>query len=178
MSVPENDSQTNFVALLTSHQALLHSYVLSLMPHYSEAEDIVQEANLILWKKREEFVPGTNFKAWALTVCRFQVMSYRKRLAMRKTDRLSDAALDLIAAETAEEDAEIVLKYQSALRVCFQKLASSDRDLLLKRYWNRMSLRDFAEVSKISEQAVKSKLHRLRAALRKCVAQTYSEEHP
>ncbi len=174
MSVPENESQTNFVGLLTSHQALLHSYVLSLMPHHSEAEDIVQEANLILWKKREEFVPGTNFKAWALAVCRFQVMSYRKRLAMRKTDRLSDTALDLIAAEAAEEDAEIVLKYQSALRVCFQKLASPDRDLLLKRYWNRMSLREFSEISGCSEHAVKSRLHRLRSALRKCLRGTYS----
>lgn len=165
----DNDRQAEFVGLLTAHQNLLQKFVLSLIPHSPDVEDVVQEINLILWKKRDEFESGTNFKAWALTVSRFQVMAYRKRMALRKVDRLTDEILDQLAEEIAQERPESASRNQRALAACFQKLDQPDRDLLLQRYWHRRPLRDFADFTGRSEQALKSQLHRLRETLRLCV---------
>lgn len=164
-----SDPQAEFVQLLTAHQSLIQAFVLSLAPHSPDAEDIVQQINLVLWRKREDFEPGSNFKAWALTVSRFQVMAYRKKMALRRTDRLSDEALDKLAADVGAEEPALLAKYHQALRVCFEKLAIPDRELLIQRYWKNTPLRDFAAMTGRSEPALKSNLHRLRLALRLCL---------
>ena len=166
------DPQAEFVQLLTAHQSLIHNFVLSLAPHSPDVEDIVQQINLVLWRKRDDFEAGSNFKAWALTVSRFQVMAYRKKMALRRTDRLSDTALDLLAADVEAEEPARLTRYYQALRVCFEKLALADRDLLIQRYWKNTPLRDFAAMTGRSEAALKSNLHRLRLSLRQCVKKT------
>lgn len=164
------DQQAEFVQLLTAHQSLIHTFVLSLAPHSPDVEDIVQQINLVLWTKRDQFEPGSNFKAWILTVSRFQVMAYRKKMALRRTDRLSDEALDLLAKDVEMEEPAFLAKHYHALRICFDKLAHPDRELLIQRYWKNTSLRDFSVMSGRSEPALKSNLHRLRLALRLCVS--------
>ncbi|WP_193214271.1 sigma-70 family RNA polymerase sigma factor [Luteolibacter marinus] len=166
---PSADPQAEFVQLLTAHQSLIHTFVLSLAPHSPDVEDIVQQINLVLWRKRDDFEAGSNFRAWALTVSRFQVMAYRKKMALRRTDRLSDEAIDLLAADAAEEEPAFLAKHHQVLRVCFEKLGKADRELLIQRYWKNTPLRDFAVMTGRSEAALKSSLHRLRLALRVCL---------
>ncbi|MGE9268708.1 MAG: sigma-70 family RNA polymerase sigma factor [Verrucomicrobiales bacterium] len=172
MESPARESlpdEANFVDLLTRHQSLIHHFILSLMPRSADVEDVMQEVNLVLWKKRQDFQAGTNFKAWALTICRFQVMAHRKKFALRRTDHLTDEILNLLAIEAAEQEVDEVARKQEALKTCFAKLSGADRDLLIRRYWEERPLRDFATLIGKSEQGLKNRLHRLRALLRKCV---------
>lgn len=81
-----------FMALLTNHQQRLTAFVRSLVPHLADADEVVQEVNLYLWRNAEEFVPGTDFTAWTLRVAHFEVLTYRKRLA-RDRARLSDVVI-------------------------------------------------------------------------------------
>ena len=46
-----NDQDSEFVALLTEHQAALRLYVVSLLPGESAAADVAQQANATIWKK-------------------------------------------------------------------------------------------------------------------------------
>ena len=41
----------DFVALLTKHQRRLHAYIFSLVWNPADADDILQETNLVLLKK-------------------------------------------------------------------------------------------------------------------------------
>ena len=58
-------SETEFVLLITRHQAAIYAYILTLHPNRVAAQDILQETNLVLCRKVAEFEPGTSFKAWA-----------------------------------------------------------------------------------------------------------------
>ena len=73
--------QEAFVSLLTDAQPAIRLYVASLMAGCPDVDDVVQETNTLLWRKREEFEPGTPFKAWAFSVARYQVLNWRKRQA-------------------------------------------------------------------------------------------------
>ena len=66
--------------LLVAHQSLIRAYVISLMPGAPDADDVIQNTSEILWKKRANFELGTNFKAWALTTARFQVMAQQQKM--------------------------------------------------------------------------------------------------
>ncbi|MCB9875929.1 MAG: RNA polymerase subunit sigma-24, partial [Planctomycetaceae bacterium] len=78
-AVQQDDRDSRFVNELTTNQLSLSLYVRSLLPGDSAAHDVAQQANAKIWEKRGEFELGTNFKAWAFSIARYEVLNYRKR---------------------------------------------------------------------------------------------------
>ena len=58
----------------------MFAYIFSLLGNRTQAEDVMQETNAILWRKAHEFKLGTNFGAWMLRVAYFQVMAHRRKI--------------------------------------------------------------------------------------------------
>ena len=85
---------------LTENQRALYVYILGLVANPTDADEVLQEANLVLWRKAVEFQPGTNFAAWAFRVAHFEVLAFRKR---RGRERLSfePELMETLAAESA-----------------------------------------------------------------------------
>ena len=65
-----------FSQQLTQIQRKLYSYILSLVPNRTEAQDILQESNFVLCRKAEEYDKDRNFQAWAFRIARYQVMAF------------------------------------------------------------------------------------------------------
>ncbi|MGB0153824.1 MAG: sigma-70 family RNA polymerase sigma factor [Verrucomicrobiales bacterium] len=160
-----NDSE--FVALLTEHQSSLRYYVASLLPGDSAAADVAQQANATIWKKRDDFELGTNFKAWIFSIARYEVLNYRKK---DSRDRLvfSEEMEDLIANELPERAGDFDLK-QEALKGCLQKLKPADRDLIQHRYFEGTPLAEYSSEINRSVGSLKVTLHRIRNRLLHCV---------
>jgi hypothetical protein len=56
------DSQSEFVRLFSQHASQLFGFVLVLTGNRSDAEDIVQNASVVLWEKFDAYQPGTSFQ--------------------------------------------------------------------------------------------------------------------
>jgi RNA polymerase sigma-70 factor (ECF subfamily) len=156
-----------FVQLMTEHQGRLFAYVLSLLGDPDQANDVLQEANLVLWRNAEEFQMGSNFRAWAFRIAHFQVMAHRQRLLR---DRLvfDDEMLAVLdpAAKAVDETYE---ERQERLTVCLEKLPEAQRDLLRQRYADGLSLQAIAESVRRTANAVAQTLFRARRKLIDCV---------
>lgn len=163
---PEN---SQFVALLTEHQTALRYYVGSLMPGDSHVADVTQQANSTIWKKRDDFELGTNFKAWIFSIARFEVLNYRKRQA-RDAKRLvfSDEMEAVFAEEIPLRDDELEAK-QEALRGCLTKLRPAEQELIQQRYFEKTGLDEFAATLGRSAGSLRVSLHRIRGRLAKCI---------
>lgn len=161
------DPDAAFVALLTGHQLAIRLYVQSLLPGHEAAKDVAQLANATIWKKREDFQLGTNFKAWVFTICRYEVLNFRKKQAR---DRLvfSPELEDIMAAELPARADELEAR-QRALRVCLGKLKPADRTLVEHRYFSGISLADYAASNQRSVGGLRVALHRIRNALQACI---------
>ena len=59
----ENVKIEAFVSLFASHQARIYSFILSRIPNFSEADDVMQETSKMMWIKFDEFERGTDFVA-------------------------------------------------------------------------------------------------------------------
>ena len=70
-----------FMALYSSHQRRLYLYTVTLMCGAADAEDVFQEANLVLWQKFSQYQEGTNFFAWACQIIRHKAMKHREKRA-------------------------------------------------------------------------------------------------
>ncbi|MEO8352595.1 MAG: sigma-70 family RNA polymerase sigma factor [Chthoniobacteraceae bacterium] len=164
----ESERESQFVTLLTEHQLGLRLYVQSLLPGDSAAKDVAQHANATLWQKRDDFTLGTNFKAWAFSVARFEVLNYRKQQARDSRLIFSEELEATFADELAGHSDELERRHE-ALQQCLGKLREKDRALLLHRYSKAGTLQEFAAAAGRTVGGLKVTLHRLRSALLACM---------
>jgi RNA polymerase sigma-70 factor (ECF subfamily) len=159
-----------FVRLLGQNQRRVFVYVMSMVANWNDAEEIVQETNLVLWREFAEFQPGTNFTAWACKVAFHQVLAWRKRV---RRDRLefSTAFLEAVAQE-ATVAADTLEDRTQYLARCMERLPTDRRQLLRLRYSDGLAIEAIAEKLGRSEQAVYRALSRIRRVLHECVTRT------
>jgi len=128
-----------FLQNLIACQDRLCAYATALVGSPAVAEDLVQQANLVIWRRAEDFEPGTDFGAWACRVLFYEVLAWRKRQA-RSRLVFDDAVLSMIA-EQAEPICETAQTRRRALSDCLAKLTEAQRDLLNARYDSDQPLR-------------------------------------
>tara|TARA_R110002096_G_scaffold54517_6_gene140562 strand:- start:146 stop:691 length:546 start_codon:yes stop_codon:yes gene_type:complete len=163
---PDNDE---FLTLVEGHQGPIYGFVLSLIADPHVARDILQEVNLVLWRKSETFTLGTNFRAWAFKIARLQVLAHRKKLA-RDSKRLlfNDELLETVAAEAGEID-EAYEQRSQALQACLKQLPERQRNVVIKRYLHGVSVTQIATELRLQANAVSQLLHRSRQSLGLCI---------
>ena len=159
--------------LLASYQQRLSGYIRTLVPMAAEADDLLQEVNLFIWRRADEYQPGTNFGAWAYQIARYHVMTHRKRVA-RGHLRFSDAVIEQIAA--AGPDAEFSRPRMNALEHCLQQLSEKDLALVRLRYEPEATTQSVAQRCGRSLKAVYHALNRIRTTLLECIQQTIASE--
>src|SRR5262249_3667766 len=117
-----------FVRLFSRTQPRLQAYILTMVPNWADAADILQETSSVMWRKFEQFERGSNFFAWACQIARFEVTAYRKR-TKREGLLFSDEFLAAIA-DTNDQLAATFEARQSFLVDCLQQLRPRDRELV------------------------------------------------
>lgn len=162
------DNEAEFVAMLTASQNAIALAVRALMPGERSADEVVQQTNAKLWQKRDEFEVGTNFRAWANAIARFEVLNFRKQQARDARITFSDELEQTIVAETAGIDDETANR-QLALRDCLNQLKPKSREILLSRYTGEETLTQLAARVGRSVGGMKVTLSRLRTALSECI---------
>jgi len=168
--------QPEFVQHLTTCQSALYAYVVSLMGTTNQANDVLQEANLKLCKKADQYDPARPFLAWAFTFARFEVMAWRKN-NQRSRFVLDDELVALVASDL-EESAESSEKEINSLEVCLAKLKPKQRDLIAARYGKGETVRAIASRISRPENAVAATLYRVRKALGDCIETQLNRKEP
>lgn len=166
------DADEPFVRMLTDLQGPLLAYVLCLAPADSEAEDIVQRCNVVLWRKRSTFEPGTNFKAWAFAVARWEVLAVMKERRGKAWLVFEDEVAELVGGELAEtpDDMLSCLSRGELLRQCLDGLSPAHRQMVIERYAEGYSVDECAARHQRSAAGLRVTLHRLRQLLRRCLS--------
>ena len=166
----------DFVALLTNSQRKLHAYIFSLVWNPADADDVLQETNIVLLKKAAEYDSSRDFLPWALAIARFQALAGLKR-RQRLRFVFDDALATCLADDAAREDPVFEAR-RLALATCLQKLPPAHRDLLLRRYEPKAVVGDMAATLGLSLKALSDRLRRIREKLLQCIVRTLAEEAP
>ena len=163
-----------FVQLFTHHQRRLFLYILSQVPNPIEAEEVLQETNVVIWSKFSQFREGTNFLAWVSQIATFEVMKYRTR---KKRSRLhfSDEFLETVSREALERSDEFEQR-RAALVECLAKLRAMDRKLIEQRYAPGEKGKHVAERMGRPANSVYQSLGRIRKFLMECIQRRLAAE--
>src|SRR4051794_3676119 len=145
-------SEEGFLQLFLANERRIFAFLLALVPVWSDAEDLLQETSVVMWRKLDGFEPGTDFGAWALSIARYQVLNHRKK-QRRERVIFSEQTLELLAdgMETLSQGADA---RRDALEDCLKKLKARDRELIQWRYQPGASTQGVADRVGHSIQAV------------------------
>ncbi len=168
------DRTTQFLELLNAHDRALCLYVYGLVPRDSEAEDILQQTKMLLWKHFADFELGTNFLAWARKTAFQQVLTHRRK-KKREHVPLEEEALEALGAAVAELSEQSTARHE-AVRACVARLPAEHRQLIQLRYFQEMEIPHIAQKIERTEGAVYRALSRIRMTLMECV-QKQTEAH-
>jgi RNA polymerase sigma-70 factor (ECF subfamily) len=153
-------------SLLLRHRHGLLAYLHAAVRDTHTAEDLFQEVSLVAVRQAADYVPGTNFSAWARAIARLKLLEQLRR---RSPGLLSLELLDGLERDFAALEAEGDLDgRKDALRRCLEKLGARARDVLALRYHEGLSAEAIAARTRRSRAAVNSLLQRLRETLRAC----------
>ncbi|QGJ68783.1 RNA polymerase subunit sigma [Planctomycetales bacterium 10988] len=171
MPEPLADAEV-FIEMLSRHDQSLSSYVMSLVPCSSDAQDILQETKLALWRSFDQYQHGTDFRAWARKAALNRVLDYRRRKA-REGDRLwfTDRCYELLSEEF-EKDPHLRSERLDQLRRCIKKLQPRHQQILVMRYFRDSTVEDVAAKVDRTVEATYRVLSRIRLALRKCMTES------
>jgi RNA polymerase sigma-70 factor (ECF subfamily) len=161
----EHDEE--FVASLTTHQSRLFGFILSLVGNPHVAADVLQETNLVLWRKKHEFTHGTSFASWAFHVAYVQVMACwqqqsRSRLTLRED-------LAKVLAKDAQDAMADLPEQLAAMESCIDRLQPRHRKIVELKYQMGQSHVVIAQQFDTTANAVTQLLHRLRLKLMDCI---------
>ena len=162
-----------FVQQLTECQGRLFGYIYSMLGEHSRAMDVVQETNLVLWRKKDEFRAGAAFMPWALAVARYQVLAHVRDQGRDKC--LLDSELVLALSEEVEQQVDQLEIMRLALRKCMSDLPREKMDMLQLRYYRAMPIAGIAKSMGRKVEAVKVALLRLRRGLADCMHRRMQE---
>lgn len=168
--VEDPQSMQAFVKLMTNHQWAIRGFILSLLPGSPDVGDVLQETNLVLWRKQASFEPGSNFLAWACQIARFEALRHRERVRRHAHLPFSDELINVLAERqgiSASEENRLV-----ALETCLGRLSQKQRVLIEQRYTPGRTLEAHAVSIGTTAASLRVTLHRVRQVLKRCVEQT------
>lgn len=153
------------------HREALLSYAFAILRDWVRAEDVVQDAFIVVMNKWAEFKPGTSLFLWIRQIVHFKTL---EAVRAKKMSPVEEELLSRVAASMQrgldEEIADLQRLKGQALQRCMSHLDSRSTGLLSGFYAESLSCESLAQLQRRSVNSVRLALSRLRKQLHDCVA--------
>jgi RNA polymerase sigma-70 factor (ECF subfamily) len=176
-----------FELLMRRHNQRLFRIIRAVVINDLEAEDVLQEAWVRAYEHLDQFSGRASFPAWVTSIAYNEALA-RSRKSKRRTlledaegEIMPEASRCAATSETPETQA-IRGEFAQLVQSAVDALSETYRLVFVLREVEQLSTNETAECLGISEEAVKTRLHRSRALLRRelqaqigpTIAQAYS----
>jgi RNA polymerase sigma-70 factor, ECF subfamily len=176
IELARNGSEVHFNQLVDRHAHAVYRLAFSITGSRQEAEDVVQETFLRVFKHMDQFSPARgSFKSWLLTVARNQginVFSSIQRRASRffgtpEPDAYRSDTSDHLFADIRHNPEQLlsIKEQHSRLEEALMSLPERQRTALLLKAHEGMSYDEIATVMKATVSSVESLIFRARKCL-------------
>jgi RNA polymerase sigma-70 factor, ECF subfamily len=165
-SIPEQDLNATFIAMVYQYSALLNRVARSVTRNASEAEDVVQETFLRALRHRNKFAELRDTRTW-LTRITWNLALDRKRRAKtrRQTDDFEEVSRSLTTGGLSADAALIGAQRNAGILDIIDTLPAREREVFLLSAVNELSTVEIARVLQTTDSTIRSRLYRARKAL-------------
>jgi RNA polymerase sigma-70 factor (ECF subfamily) len=157
----------------------LLGYSFSMLRSWPLAEDVVQEAYLVVMNKWQDLKDDAGIFLWVRQIVHFKTLEAirsRGRETVTPDQDLLDLVERAVKENLGDHQAERQRVMSSSLRDCMSRLNAFNTDLLAGFYWKQESCEALAEQRGRSVNAIRLMLSRLRDKLRTCMSKRLEAE--
>ncbi len=172
-------------ALIERHQRRVYRFGLKMCRDPEDAKDVLQETLIAAARTIRDFRGASSISTWLYTIARSFCIKHRRRskFAPEQEESLEAREPGLEARQvmdpTRSPDEELAgRQVEGALEKAIAELDPMYREVLILRDVEGLSAPEVAEIMGLTVEAVKSRLHRARLAVREAVAPLLSHEAP
>ena len=167
----QSGDMSAFEALFQQYQGLVFKTAYLMTGNRQEAEDILQEVFVSVWKSRHTFNPTKGkLTTWLhrITINQCARIHRKKQPALLSLEKVTEEGFQLQAAENSElPDESLISKSEyEELMKALNSLDSKHRPVLVLRYFNDLSYDEIARVLDIPLGTVKSRINQALRSLR------------
>ncbi|MCK5001115.1 MAG: sigma-70 family RNA polymerase sigma factor [Anaerohalosphaera sp.] len=170
----KSERTERFLNLMMSNQDRIRSYIAVLVPNRADADDIMQDAATIMWRKFDDFRSGSDFAAWGVRIAYYRILYYRRN-KKNNAVQLSEELFDKLSYH-AEKKTQQSDDHLECLRKCVEKLDVPERELLKSRYDSGQTPKALADKTGRSLTAIYRAFARIYDKLARCVRRTIAQE--
>lgn len=172
---PSDTKNEEFIRLFGMNQGRVFGYIVTLIPRWADAEDVLQRTSIVLWQKFDQFDPSCDFVRWACGIAHRQSLDYLRQ-QKRHRQVLNEVVLEKVA-QTRLVRSDMLEQRHFNIDDCVEKLPTSDRDVIEHYYYQgkKTAAEVAAELGRPTNTILKA-LIRIRRLLHRCVNDAAASE--
>lgn len=148
----------------------------------TEADDIVQDAAIIAFRRLDDFRAGSDFSAWVAVIVKQCASNYLRKIVGRRTFATDPQSLDREGMRSAgggsvdvtEEPADLQTEFGDEMVRVLDQLNSDARVCLLLRIIDGLSYAEISRFVGIPEGTAMSHVHRSKQLMRRQLSSVHS----
>ena len=149
--------------LFARHHVRVFRFVLRLVRDETQAEDLISEVFLDVWRQAGRFEARSAVSTWLLAIARYKALSALRRRPDEELDEEAAAAI-----EDPGDDPEVAVQKKDKgeiLRRCLAALSPEHREIIDLVYYHEKSVEEVATIVSIPENTVKTRMFYARKRL-------------
>lgn len=151
----------------------LYSYALRLTDDAHQAEDVVQDALVIVWKSAQTYRGDGRLLAWLLGIVHHTALKSLRHRSLPITEAMEETLVSGLASpEQQSEQNEVSVRLKAGMR----SLSPEHRAVLELVFYQGFSLAEAAQVCRVPLGTIKSRLSYARRCLRGALTRQGLEE--
>lgn len=158
-----------FSCLYDRYGARLLQYIRKISSvNHEEAEDILQESLINVWRNLNEYDSSLKFSSWIYRIVHNETISfYRKKHSYGKENTIE---LDKSNIDTLHSDFDICIEHvdtQQLTNKILNKIPIKYRECIILKYFEQMSYEEISDILKIPEGTVAVRINRAKKIFKK-----------
>jgi RNA polymerase sigma-70 factor (ECF subfamily) len=142
--------------LFARHHVRVYRFILRLVGNESQAEDLISEVFLDVWRQAASFEARSAVSTWLLGMARFKALS---SLRKRSDEALDEDAAAAIADPSDDPEMAVQAKDRGdVMRRCLAALSPEHREIIDLAYYHEKSIDETAQIVGIPVATVKTRM--------------------
>ena len=164
--------ETAFAQLIRKYERQIHTHALRKIGDFHIAEDITQETFLQVYQHLETLNDPMQFSRWIYAIVNHLCIAWHRKNRLQTQPLEETHILEIetevysryVATEQAKTSAE---RQRDLVRKLLTKLKESDQQVITLHYFEEMTSSEIGAHLGVSENTIKSRLHRARQQLKR-----------
>ena len=147
-----------FTAIIKKYQEKLYWHIRRMVVDHDDANDILQNMFIKVWKSLENFREDSQLYTWLYRIATNECLTFLEQQKRRSAVSLSDVESGLSNKIKADENFD-ANKLEWKLQLAMQQLPEKQRIVFNLRYYDEMPYEEMSRVLDTSEGALKASYH-------------------